>query len=126
MTKKEEQIKNKKKDDALPYLYKSQYYEFGDYMRKLNDLFLKMELPYEEKKSYLDTIRELYNRCADETLTWEFIQTSLFIGSDIMDVLVAQAGSIGEAVKEGIALQYVYIQLAQWDKEEAEAKEKSN
>jgi hypothetical protein len=81
-----------------------------------------MDLSHERKKGYLDTLRELYKRCLDDTLTWEFIQTSLFLDADILDVLIEQSGSIGKTIKENLAFQYVCIQLAQWEKEEKEGK----
>lgn len=82
------------------------------------DLFMKMELPYEKKKQYIETLNTLYGRCVDNTITWEFIQTSLFLGTDILDVLIEQAGTVGEWIKENLAFQYVCIQLAQWEEEE--------
>lgn len=103
---------------SLPYIWQSQYYEFGNYIKKLNDLFLELDLPYEKKKCYLDTLRGLYKKCVNETLTWELIQTSLFLDNDILDVLIEKTGSIGEAIKENLAFQFVCIQQAQWEKEE--------
>ena len=71
--------------DALPHLYKSQFYEFGNYMKTLNDIFVDLPLPQEKLVIYLNTIRDLYNQCKNDTLTWEAIQKGLFLETDLMD-----------------------------------------
>lgn len=109
--------KDKDKDKAY-YLQKSQYYDFTYYICTLLDIYTNMELPYEKKKGYLKTLNDLYDKCINNTLTWEFIQSSLFKDTDILDVLVAYAGPIGQAVKEQIAFQYVCIMLVQTREEE--------
>lgn len=109
-------MKNDK--DVIKYMWKSQYYEFGNYMKKLHDIVLTLDLPHKQKNTYLTTVKSLYNDCEKETLTWENIQSGLFIESDLMDVLVEQAGPIGEKLKEDIAFQYVCIQMEQWREEE--------
>ncbi len=106
-------------EEALKYMWESQYYEFGNHMKELNDLFMSMKLPYEKKKGYLNTIRDLYRNCVNETLTWEMIQPALFTESDMMKVLEAQAGAVGKKLHEDIAFQFVCIQMAQWEREEA-------
>lgn len=121
-----EEENNKSKNDdysslgkeALPYLRQSQFYEFGNYMKSLNDIFLDLPLPEEKLSLYLNTIRDLYNQCKDETLTWEAIQEGLFLDSEIFPILEEYTGTVGTKIKNDISFQYVCIQLAQWEKEE--------
>ncbi len=108
----------------VKYLWKSQYYEFGELVKKLYDMFAGMDFEYEKKREYLTSLRMLFRHCVEDTLKWEIIQPALFTETDMMDYLDEIGGSAGEYLHSQLSFQFVCIQLAQWDEEEK--KEKDN
>lgn len=107
-------MKDKDKDEDIEYyLQKSSYYCFTSCICLLLNIYTNMELPYEKKKGYLKTLNDLYDKCVNNTLTWKCIQSSLFDGADILDVLVEYAGSKGQKVKDVMMLQCMCIKEAQ-------------
>ena len=100
-------------------LWQSQCYAIGETIKDLWDIARKAKLPEKEKILYCEQLKDLYEDVENETLKWEKLQKVVFL-SGMDDNIKKAYGFPADLVADKLALQYVMLQLNQWNMEEEE------